>query len=332
MRKRIYVLFTITLCLILIFSASCKKKDPGMRGQQPVSVLVEKPSIGRLDNYLDLSAEIVAPKQVYISSDVPGKVSQILKYEGSFVKRGDTIALIDRFVIGANYAKAPARTPISGYVTSTTATIGQSINAGTPIASVADMKNLELYIYVPERSVGTIKLGQKVNLRVPSSAGHEFQAVITKHDLSVDPKTRTLLAKAYIENKDNVLLPGMFSDVSILVDSAENAFIIPNSAVLTETGKNYVYVVKESVPKIADVAVSKEKPKKKKKDDEKPQNLSVANLQEVDVIFSYRDKVAVRSGITENDEIVMFGREFLKNGSPVIPIRENKDKSFTSEN
>ena len=63
---------------------------------------------------MDLSAEIKAIKEVEISSDVPGKIANILKYEGSFVKKGDTIALIDRFVIGANYVYAPAESSDSG--------------------------------------------------------------------------------------------------------------------------------------------------------------------------------------------------------------------------
>lgn len=111
---------TILFIILSIFFTSCKKGQVNLnKKENPISVLVAAPVRQSLEEYLELSAEIKAIKEVEISSDVPGKIANILKYEGSFVNKGDTIALIDRFVIGANYAYAPARTPISGYVTTT---------------------------------------------------------------------------------------------------------------------------------------------------------------------------------------------------------------------
>ena len=322
MKNKVYLI--LFLSTILAFSISCKKKEAGKASISPISVLVEKPSKGRLEQYLDLSAEIVAPKEVNISSDVPGKVIRILKYEGSIVGRGQTIALIDRFVIGANYEYAPARTPIAGYVTTTMSKIGQSVAAGETIATVADIEELELEIYVPEPSVNDIKVGQKVKISVPSSIGMEFEANVTKKDLAVNPQTRTLLVKALINNKDNLLLPGMFSDVSILTRSEDNALIVPSSAVFTEDEKDYVYtVVGNDVP--IDITIKKDDDDKKSKDnkDVKNQNTSNAKMKEVQILFASRDKIAISSGVTEDDEIVVFGREFLQDGSPIIPIRNS---------
>ena len=67
------------------------------------------------------------------------------------------------------------------------------------------------------------------------------------------------MVKALIDNKDRLLLPGMFSDVSILLNSANNVFVIPNSAVFSDDlGKNYIYVVKEDsvVPKDGNITES----------------------------------------------------------------------------
>lgn len=308
-KKIIVILFIFTL-----FLNSCKKKIDITRKENPVSVLVAVPIRQSLDEYLELSAEIKAIKEVEISSDVPGKIANILKYEGSFVKKGETIALIDRFVIGANYAYAPARTPITGYVTTTYMAVGSSILAGTPIANVADISQLEVEIQVPERSITGIELGQKVIIRVPSAPNKEVNAAITKRDYAVNPSTRTLTVKALINNKDEMLLPGMFSDVQILLNSASNVFVIPNSAIFNDDlGKSYIYVVKEdnsNTPPTEGQIIS-------------TNNKYRAYTREVNILFTSKDKVALSSGLEDGEEVVMFGREFLRNGALVNRIEND---------
>ncbi|WP_300753918.1 efflux RND transporter periplasmic adaptor subunit [uncultured Brachyspira sp.] len=314
MIKKISVQIFITILCLSILSVSCKKSQADLKKKEnPISVLVAAPIKQHLDEYLELSAEIKATKEVEISSDVPGKIANILKYEGSFVNKGDTIALIDRFVIGANYAYAPARTPISGYVTTTYMAVGASIAASTPIANVADISQLEVEIQVPERSISGIELGQKVLIRVPSSPNKEIEAKITKRDYAVNPSTRTLMVKALIDNKDRLLLPGMFSDVSILLNSADNVFVIPNSAIFSDDlGKNYIYVVKEDN--------SNNPPQELAQSTNKQYR---AYSREVNILFTSKDKVALSSGLEEGEEVVMFGREFLKNGSLVNRIEND---------
>ena len=284
---------TILFIILSIFFTSCKKGQVNLnKKENPISVLVAAPVRQSLEEYLELSAEIKAIKEVEISSDVPGKIANILKYEGSFVNKGDTIALIDRFVIGANYAYAPARTPISGYVTTTYMAVGASIAAATPIANVADISKLEVEIQVPERSITGVELGQKVLIRIPSSPNKEVEATITKKDYAVNPSTRTLMVKALIDNKDRLFLPGMFSDVSILLNSANNIFVIPNSV----EGK-----------------VATDNTNKKYR----------AYIREIDILFRSKDKVALSGGLEDGEEVVMFGREFLKDGSLINRIEND---------
>lgn len=314
--RRVSIIILSFVLILSVLSISCKKAAVDLKKKEnPISVLVAAPIKQPLEEYLDLSAEIKAIKEVEISSDVPGKIANILKYEGSFVNKGDTIALIDRFVIGANYAYAPARTPISGYVTTTYMAVGASIAASTPIANVADISQLEVEIQVPERSIAGIELGQKVIIRVPSAPNKEIEATITKRDYAVNPSTRTLMVKALIDNKERLLLPGMFSDVSILLNSADNVFVIPNSAMFSDDlGKNYIYVVKED---------TSNNPPSEVKAANSTNAQYRAYTREVNVLFTSKDKVALSGGLEEGEEVVMFGREFLKNGSLVNRIEND---------
>ena len=193
--------------------------------------------------------------------------------------------------------------------------VGASIASSTPIANVADISQLEVEIQVPERSIAGIELGQKVIIRVPSAPNKEIEATITKRDYAVNPSTRTLMVKALIDNKDKLLLPGMFSDVSILLNSADNVFVIPNSSVFSDDlGKNYIYVVKED---------NSNNPPTEGKASDNTNTQYRAYTREVSVLFTSKDKVALSGGLEEGEEVVMFGREFLKNGSLVNRIEND---------
>ena len=320
-----YGIFNKKILFVLILSffilTSCKK-DVKDRGETSISVLSGIPLRRDIEAFLDLSAEIKPVKEVDISSDVPGKIVDIKKYEGSFVRYGDTIALVDRFVVGANYTYAHARSPISGYVTTTYLPIGSSVSAGTPIANVADITRLEVQIAVPERYVESINLGQKLFIRVPSSPDKEIEAIITKRDFVVSTNTRTLMVKGAIDNRNSVLLPGMFSDVSILINEAKNVIVVPNSSVfIGDDGKNYLYVIREETPSVADSGiVEKDKDKNESKGN---QALYRAYQREINVLFASDDKLALSGGLEDGEEIVMFGREFLNEGSLVNPIRND---------
>lgn len=330
------VLFFLFLSATFSILASCQKSEPQARLVRPVSVLVQNPERGTLEQFLNLSADVVSPKEVKISSDVAGKVVSISQYQGNFVSRNQTIALVDRFIIGATYAYAPARTPIAGYVTTVYAKIGQSVAAGETIAIVSDISQLELDIYIPEASVADVKVGQTVKVSIPSAAGQSFEAKISRMDLEVNPVTRTLLAKAEIDNADRRLLPGMFSDVSILTRHEEDVIIVPNSAVFTLDEQTYVYLVdRGNLP--ADIRRQSSQGSDGQRQRPRPSNSAqqggddssssggsssaTAKLKEVEVLFSARDQVAIASGLEEKDEVIIFGREFLHDGSSIIAVQ-----------
>ena len=124
------------------------------------------------------------------------------------------------------------------------------------------------------------------------------------------------MVKALIDNKDRLFLPGMFSDVSILLNSANNIFVIPNSATFSDDlGKNYIYVVKEDN--------SQNPPLEGKIASDNTNKQYRAYIREIDILFRSKDKVALSGGLEDGEEVVMFGREFLKDGSLVNRIEND---------
>ena len=108
----------------------------------------------------------------------------------------------------------------------------------------------------------------------------------------------------------------MFSDVSILLNSANNIFVIPNSATFSDDlGKNYIYVVKEDN--------SQNPPLEGKIASDNTNKQYRAYIREIDILFRSKDKVALSGGLEDGEEVVMFGREFLKDGSLVNRIEND---------
>jgi len=290
------VILLLGLVVLITGYSGCGKKV-GFDRERAVTVMVQRVKKGSMDQYLDLTGQIVGKDEVKVYSDVPGKVARIVKYEGNYVYKDSPIVYIDRSQIGADYALAPVRSPISGYVTAIYVSPGQTVSPGTvPIASVGNINALEVIVNVPESRVGEIQYNQRVLVKVPAFPDKVFYGKVYRKDLTVDPLSHTLVVRASIDDSKG-LLPGMYADVSILLRSAQDVFILPNSAVFETDGKYDLYV-----------------------------NVSnTARLRKVEVLFTYKDMVAVKSGITTNDEVVTFGREFLKEGIRINPVYEKEE-------
>lgn len=327
MKKTFVNGFLVAISIIaLTLTTSCKKPQKE-KPKRMVSVLVEHPHKGDLRKYLSVNGQLAARYEVKIYSDVPGKISKILAYEGDSVSKDQSIALIDRSQVGANFSLAPAKSPISGYVTSIYVTIGHTVAPQVPIATVGNIDTIDILINIPERLVHEVKTGQLADIILPSRQDKPIKATIYRKDLSVDPMSHTLLVRATMKNPNKDLLPGMYADVNILTDEAKDVFILPNSAVFSLGDTNFVYVIIEKRDGDKGKQTESENYNKKTNEKKETEEISyIAITKPVDVLFSYQEKIAIRSGISSEDEIVVFGREFLEEGSLVNPIRETEQK------
>jgi multidrug efflux pump subunit AcrA (membrane-fusion protein) len=286
---------SLTVLTVLMFTVSCggggRDRD---RGEQAVSVLVEEVSPGRLERYIKLSGELVARDSVQIYPDVPGKIADILKLEGTYVRKGEPIMYVDRFQVGASYALSPVVSPINGYVTRLFVNRGANIAPSIAVATVGNIYEIDAHLNIPERMINEIQRGQKVFITVPAFPNETFEGNIYRMDYAVDSMSHTLLVRASVDNRNRRLLPGMYADVSIFIEAADNVIVLPNTALLEQDGDTLVYM------NVSNRAV----------------------LRRVETLFSAGDRVAIAEGIEAGEEIVTFGQQFLKEGSKINPIRQ----------
>src|SRR5208282_3413529 len=63
-------------------------------------------------------------------------------------------------------------------------------------------------------------------------------------DNVIDPTTGTLKLKAIFDNSDNALFPSQFVNVKLLVDTQQNATLIPTQAIQRNAQGAFVYAIK----------------------------------------------------------------------------------------
>lgn len=118
--------------------------------------------------------------------------------------------------------------PIDGTVLDAIIERGEMAFPGTPVLTVADLSKPWIYIYVNEKKLGFVKIGQKVNVRIDSYPDRIFEGKVVSisNRAEFTPKTiqtkeervkLVFAVKVAIENQDLILKPGMPADADILV-------------------------------------------------------------------------------------------------------------------
>ena len=95
---------------------------------------------------------------------------------------------------------------------------------------------------VVERDVNKIQLGQKARVFVDAYPDKTFEGVVENIAPIVAGKSRTATVRVRLENPDDLLLPGMFTRVRILLYSKKNTIAIPTDSIQGEPGHQFIYV------------------------------------------------------------------------------------------
>jgi membrane fusion protein, heavy metal efflux system len=124
------------------------------------------------------------------------------------------------------------KSPLEGTVVERTVTPGSSVG-GDPsqvLFTVADLGKLQVVADVYERDLALVKVGQVARVTVAAIGD------------VVDPNTRTIKVRAWVNNEARKLKPEMFARLHIEIGDATSFLTIPKEAVLEIDGKEFVYV------------------------------------------------------------------------------------------
>ncbi len=127
--------------------------------------------------------------------------------------------------------------PFTGITTEHLVDPGEWLDIGDILTSLVKTQKLKIAFTVPERYQGKVKVGQSANILVQAFPNQKIEGKVYFVSPKIEPQTRSLLVKAYIDNSDNSLLPGGFASVELTVDIRKNTLVIPEEALIpTRTG------------------------------------------------------------------------------------------------
>ena len=138
--------------------------------------------------------------------------------------------------------------PISGTVITKNAKVGDKISKSssgtTTMAVIYDLSTMTLEMSVDELDVSSVKVGQSVEITADAVEGETFTGTVTNVSLQSSYSNGVTNYPVTVTLDDTgSLLPGMNVDAKIILDSSENALVIPANALMRG---NRVYVKKSS--------------------------------------------------------------------------------------
>src|SRR5712671_7090773 len=134
--------------------------------------------------------------------------------------------------------------PIAGTVVQRKIGPGQYVNAGAsdPVYVIGDLSTVWLVAFVRESDAASVSVGQEISFNVLALPGRSLFARINYVATAIDPATRRLLVRAIIDNKDRMLKPEMFANVTIYSTSDNPEVGVTKQALIYEADQVRVWV------------------------------------------------------------------------------------------
>jgi RND family efflux transporter MFP subunit len=140
-------------------------------------------------------------------------------------------------------ADASIRAPFDGAIQSRTASVGEYVTPGTPIAALVKTDPLRLRLQVPERESSLVRTGQVVHLFVEGDT-NDYQGCLARLSPALDERNRLLLVEADIPAQGS-LRPGLYARANIVIQEREGALAVPTNALVTFAGIEKVVTVQQ---------------------------------------------------------------------------------------
>ncbi|WP_111309199.1 efflux RND transporter periplasmic adaptor subunit [Confluentibacter sediminis] len=191
-------------------------------------------------------------------------------------------------LIAAQLYKTTVRAPFSGTIGLRSISKGSFVTPETPIATLVNTSQIKITFSIPAKYVSQIKVGNPLTFAT-SDSREEHTATIYAMEPQVDIATRTLKIRAIVDNKEGKLYPGTFANVTLPLETVNDALLVPTEALIPIQNGKVIFVSKNG------------------------------KAQEVEVESGTRTDSLIRilSGIKAGDTILTSGVMSLKNGTAV---------------
>ena len=195
-----------------------------------------------------------------------------------------------------DYARITA--PFAGIVTQRFANQGALMQAGTssstqamPLVRLSQDDLFRLVIPVPESYVKYIRIGDPVQVRVPS-LDKVVPGKVARFSVDVTADTRTMHTEVDVLNPAHVLMPGLYAEAILTLERKNSALVVPLQAVNQAGGQATIFLVDPN---------------------------STLQERKITLGLETATDAEVLSGLNEGDRVVVSDRSALKAGLHVKP-------------
>ena len=136
------------------------------------------------------------------------------------------------------------RSPIEGFVQKVEVKIGQYVEPQTELFEIVNTHHVHADLMVFEKDVYKVKKGQKVTFNIQSIQNKELSAEIYSVSKTFEDNPKAVHVHAEIENKKGNLIPGMYIQGRIQVESSET-MALPESAIIKQGDRFYVFTAEK---------------------------------------------------------------------------------------
>jgi len=205
-----------------------------------------------------------------------------------------------------NLAYTVVIAPISGTVTQRMVNLGDMVQTGRALFEIVNFDSIVARVYLPEKNLAQLKLGQAARLSSKALLGTHFEGGVKRIAPTVDARTGTVKVTVSVD-QIGALCPGMYVDVELVMAIHDDAVLIPKRALVYDNDQVFVFRVVRGADKVT------------------------AERVPVEILLTDRDFVESASGVAFGDEIVIAGHTGLKAGSE-IRVLGDEDTQSKSKN
>jgi membrane fusion protein (multidrug efflux system) len=191
------------------------------------------------------------------------------------------------------------RAPFDGQVTVRHVEVGQTVSLGQALVGVADISPLEVKLYLPEKVVGRLAIGQPVRIVSDVREDLALEGVVHRIAPVVDAATSTVKVTLRVEDPEDAVRVGSFVRARITTDVHEDAIAVPKRAIVAEAGASFVFVAEAD------------------------------SVRKVEVATGYTDDefIEILSGVQTGEQVVTVGQGGLRDGSRVRDLNAPENAS-----
>ena len=140
--------------------------------------------------------------------------------------------------------KMKVRAPFDGDIGFRDISLGAFLQPGSKITHLVDVGSIRIEASMPEKNLQNYRVGGEILFRV-DGIDRDLKAEIYAIAPKIDETTRSITIRARCDNREGMLIPGMFARVTSNMRGG-NSLFVPNESVTTDVTGRSVWVSKNN--------------------------------------------------------------------------------------